>query len=357
MAKYHVNPETGTPGVCQAKKQCRFGGDSEHYASPEAARESYEKKMNGAEGQGLSKAVSKQSVETEKVKDAAREFWPNADEEQAKLFGKYLDHVYGTSEFNAMQIGTAAWNRFGDIDKATAFSLRLGKDMPEYAEDALRSLTPEPTQSTPRLYIGKGTPEFDEREKLINRELNTWLVSGQRGTNFTAKHRKEAAAIHSVMEEAYLATNKHGRNSFKVADKLTEEFMKRAQKNPELLPEQMTEYRTAVDAAALAYVSPKLHAAATAFEESLNDHDWITRDSGSQDTRNFVKLYAKAAKTAGADAGPKELAEAVHAEMKAGGWAIDNESDEPKQLLQAAGRAYNKTKSNVGQYRRELMAV
>lgn len=357
MAKYHVNPETGTPGVCQAKKQCRFGGDSEHYASPEAARESYEKKMNGAEGQGLSKAVSKQSVETEKVKDAAREFWPNADEEQVKLFDKYLDHVYGTSEFNAMQIGTAAWNRFGDIDKATAFSLRLGKDMPEYAKDALRSLTPAPTQSTPRLYIGKGSPEFAEREKLVNRELNTWLVSGQRGTNFTAKHRKEAAAIHSVMEEAYLAANKPGRNSFKAADKLTEEFMKRAQNNPELRPEQMTEYRTAVDAAALAYVSPKLHAAASAFEAYLNEKDWQTRDSGSQDTREFAKIYARAAKKVGADAGAPELAKAFNDEATAAGWSFNDDGEDRSHLLSAATRAYNQTKRSVDQYRRELMSV
>lgn len=355
MAKYHVNPETGTPGICHAKKQCRFGGDAEHYKSPEAAREAYEEKMAGSEGHGISKPASKKTVETSQVKDLAQEFWPNADTEQVQLFNKYVDHVYGTTDFNAMQIGTAAWNRFGDLDKATAFSLKLGEEIPGSADDTLRDGRKQ--EIAPRLHIPKGSQEFTEREKLVNRELNTWLVSGQRGTNFTAKHRKEAAAIHSLLEESYAAVNKSNRDSFKTADKLTEEFMKRAQTNPELRPEQMTEYRAAVDAAALAYVSPKLHAAATAFEESLNNHDWITRSSGSQDARNFAKTYAKAAKRAGADAGAQELAEAFRNQIKEEGWSIDNESDEPRQILEAAGKAYNKTKGNVGQYRRELSAV
>lgn len=37
MAKFHVNPDTGVPGVCRAKKKCRFGDDSEHYATRDEA--------------------------------------------------------------------------------------------------------------------------------------------------------------------------------------------------------------------------------------------------------------------------------------------------------------------------------
>lgn len=31
MARYHVNPETGDPGICSAKINCPFGGPEDHY--------------------------------------------------------------------------------------------------------------------------------------------------------------------------------------------------------------------------------------------------------------------------------------------------------------------------------------
>lgn len=40
--KFHINPETGNPGKCRALFKCRFGGDNEHYESPEAARKAFE---------------------------------------------------------------------------------------------------------------------------------------------------------------------------------------------------------------------------------------------------------------------------------------------------------------------------
>lgn len=42
MAKYHINPQTGNPGVCRASIQCRFGGQSSHFATKEEARADYE---------------------------------------------------------------------------------------------------------------------------------------------------------------------------------------------------------------------------------------------------------------------------------------------------------------------------
>lgn len=42
MAKYHVN-EAGDAGPCKAEKgQCPFGGEAQHYATPEVARQAYE---------------------------------------------------------------------------------------------------------------------------------------------------------------------------------------------------------------------------------------------------------------------------------------------------------------------------
>ncbi len=52
MAKFHVNPATGEPGICRARRNCPFGGAEEHYDSKEAARAAYERKMeDGGEDQ------------------------------------------------------------------------------------------------------------------------------------------------------------------------------------------------------------------------------------------------------------------------------------------------------------------
>ena len=45
MARYHVNPTTGDPGVCRAEKNCPFGSIDEHYDSREAAAAAYEAKQ------------------------------------------------------------------------------------------------------------------------------------------------------------------------------------------------------------------------------------------------------------------------------------------------------------------------
>lgn len=50
MAKYHVNPNTGVPGVCTAKSsRCPFGGDDEHYDSSRAAVEALEERLEEEE--------------------------------------------------------------------------------------------------------------------------------------------------------------------------------------------------------------------------------------------------------------------------------------------------------------------
>lgn len=48
MPKFHINPETGNPGPCSAKIQCRFGSESEHYNSPDEARIAYEEKQSSS---------------------------------------------------------------------------------------------------------------------------------------------------------------------------------------------------------------------------------------------------------------------------------------------------------------------
>lgn len=59
MTKFHVN-SAGEAGPCAATKGgCPFGGEADHFTSPEAARESYESKMSGASLTSLEKHARK----------------------------------------------------------------------------------------------------------------------------------------------------------------------------------------------------------------------------------------------------------------------------------------------------------
>ena len=47
MARYHINPKTGKPGVCRATKSCPFGDmEADHYPSVAAAQAAFEEAMH-----------------------------------------------------------------------------------------------------------------------------------------------------------------------------------------------------------------------------------------------------------------------------------------------------------------------
>lgn len=50
MAKFHINPETGQPGVCTAStRPCLYGEDTPHFSSESEARIVYEQMMSDVE--------------------------------------------------------------------------------------------------------------------------------------------------------------------------------------------------------------------------------------------------------------------------------------------------------------------
>lgn len=68
--KFHINPETGNPNKCVAKPgNCRFGSDTNHYDSKDAARADYEQTMSG---ESVVKKTRAELAEEERVK-ACRE--------------------------------------------------------------------------------------------------------------------------------------------------------------------------------------------------------------------------------------------------------------------------------------------
>ena len=64
MARYHINPKTGNPGICRAKSSCPFGDlTADHFDSPEAARAAYEKRMEtDATKEKLTKAAQEKEL-------------------------------------------------------------------------------------------------------------------------------------------------------------------------------------------------------------------------------------------------------------------------------------------------------
>lgn len=69
MARYHINPETGRPNQCTAKVQCRFGSETQHFDSKEAARAGYEKQMKDQTvSESLKKSTPSSDVSGDPVK-------------------------------------------------------------------------------------------------------------------------------------------------------------------------------------------------------------------------------------------------------------------------------------------------
>lgn len=78
MAKFHVN-NSGEAGQCRAAQGgCPFGGDAQHYESPEVARQAFELSMAGSQVPEASKKTSG-SGRTEAVEAAVRGEWYPSD--------------------------------------------------------------------------------------------------------------------------------------------------------------------------------------------------------------------------------------------------------------------------------------
>jgi hypothetical protein len=71
MARYHINPKTGNPGLCTAKNQCPFGDlDKDHYSTRRSALEAYEKNQSHQLLPGLTKQRAS-SISSQELLDRA----------------------------------------------------------------------------------------------------------------------------------------------------------------------------------------------------------------------------------------------------------------------------------------------
>lgn len=111
MAKYHITIK-GEPGVCRASKNpCPLGGESEHYASKEEARNAYEARMadessNTAKSQRLAETLRKQ-------KQLATE---------SKRVDKAWAVLSNTNDPNDAIAMSAAWEEVKDLPQFRGYS-------------------------------------------------------------------------------------------------------------------------------------------------------------------------------------------------------------------------------------------
>jgi hypothetical protein len=95
MMKYHVNPDTGQPGLCRAQQQCRFGSAQEHYPTKEIAQKAYEtanvKKLFAVPS---SKSATAQSL-TSPVTSFLEDQYTNFNRDRALNMGEYSEAISG----------------------------------------------------------------------------------------------------------------------------------------------------------------------------------------------------------------------------------------------------------------------
>src|SRR5205823_2869490 len=111
-------------------------------------------------------------------------------------------------------------------------------------------------------------------------------------------------------------------DSFEVAEKIMKQYSKEV-KGKEFFEE--TTY--AMNEGAFSYVSPIVGGAAGAFEDTLVKAGWETRGS-SMDNLEFAKIYAQAAKRAGANASADQLADEFKKQARKARWNTNGMSED-----------------------------
>lgn len=258
MAKYHVN-RAGEAGPCKATKGgCPFGGEDEHYSSPEAARAAFEESMeNGS---------------------------------------------------------TTRYSR---------------PNLPVRVE---RSVIP--------MALGRTNAVLTEQLEQLSGD-----------STFVRGHLFK---IHDLMSNSYERVNRDSDDAFEVAAKISKQFKRLAKKDPELA-KNLEFIAGAVDRAAFAYVAPHTEQKSTYFQESLRASGV---DLGQTGPRHFERIFATAAKKAGANSTPLQLARAFKKASVNEPWGSDLDANLDTAIIAASKKVQNfrGSKANID-YQRELDGI
>jgi len=137
MAKYHIKPESGEPGNCDAKPgNCPYGSDAEHYTSKVAARAAYEKQQTDklvfekvahdvklyGEDSSVFRSWSKISQDYKLVKDGKRFVLANGGGK-----GTVLTEWHGPAVLKSAKEMTGFGEEKTDLTKVTTKDFNFGQ--------------------------------------------------------------------------------------------------------------------------------------------------------------------------------------------------------------------------------------
>lgn len=129
--------------------------------------------------------------------------------------------------------------------------------------------------------------------------------------------------IHDLMSDSYEKVNRDSDDAFAVADKLSKQFKRLAKKDPTLTDN--AEFLTnSVDKAAFAYVAPHTAEKSARFKDTLRKNGVHVTES---EAREFDRIFATAAKKAGAGSTPLQLARAFKKASVNESWAYTPKFD------------------------------
>lgn len=258
MAKYHVNA-AGEAGPCRATKGgCPFGGEDEHYSSPEAARAAFEESME-----------------------------------------------------NGSQVRYTRPNLPARIERSV-IPMQLGRT-----------------------------------NAVLMRHLEE--LSGD--SVFVRGHLYK---IHPLISDSYERVNRDTDDAFAVAAKISKQFKRLAKKDP-VLAKNLDFITGAVDRAAFAYVAPHTEQKSTYFQESLRASGV---NLGENEPRHFERIFATAAKKAGANSTPLQLARAFKKASVNEPWNSGPDANFDEAIIAAAKKVqhFRGGKANID-YQRELDGI
>lgn len=134
--------------------------------------------------------------------------------------------------------------------------------------------------------------------------------------------------------EAHFAVGRHD-DSFTAAEKLAEEFERRAAGRPEITEDIIY----AVKGSAFTFVSPHVDKASRAFEDELAKAGWETRSSHNTSVIDFERRFTEAARQAGPNFTPEKLEETFVAVVQADKtWSFEDD-EEGRATIRVAAKA------------------
>jgi len=244
MAKYHINPATGNPGVCRVDRSkpsapvrgCPFGDDDKHYGSAEEARTAYEASMENEATPVTTKPVDKKTLKLQakaevpkdqsfgKITPFAYEEATDAQRELFKVLSKEEQIVQGWENESGYG-GGPQWHSY--FKSAIGFARKEGELNTDRYAAALQNNASDPRSITDVLAAGT-VDENSPRIRLTDVQHETAKSIARLPRTTQEMVYKQPAAFLKV-----LADTPAGNSNVRALAQISNELRT---KNPDFIP-------------------------------------------------------------------------------------------------------------------------